>query len=49
MNNQNDKDLAMSNLNKLKHASEKLRKVSVTDDYTVKERGDIRKKVEEVE
>ena len=43
MNNQNDKDLVMSNLNKLKQASE----ISVADDYTVKERDEIRKKVEE--
>ena len=46
MKNQNDKNPVMSNLNKLKQASEKLRKVSVMDDYTVKEREEIRKKVE---
>ena len=44
MKNQNDEDLVMPNLNKLKQASEKLRKVSVTDDYTVKEREEIKKK-----
>ena len=47
MKSQNDKDLVMSNLNKLKQASEKLRKVSVTDDYTIKEREEIKKNVEE--
>ena len=47
MKNQNDKDPVMSNLNKLKQASEILRKVSVTDDYTVKEREEIKKQVEE--
>ena len=43
MKNQNDKDLVMSNLNKLKQASVKLCKVSVMDDYTVKEREEIKK------
>ena len=45
MNNQNDKDLVMSNFNKLLQASEKLRKVSVTDDYQRTRRN--QKKVEE--
>ena len=47
MKNQNDKDLIMCNLRKLKLGSEKFQKVSVTDDYTVKEREEIRKKVVE--
>ena len=44
MKYQNDENLGMSNLNKLKQASEKIRKVSVTDDSTVKKREEIRKK-----
>ena len=37
----------MENLNKLKNAPEKLRNISVTDDYTKEERQIIRSKVDE--
>ena len=37
----------MSNLSKLKQAPENFRKISVTDDYTEKEREEIRKMVNE--
>ena len=36
----------MSNLSKLKEAPEKFKRISVTDDYTAKEREEIRKMVE---
>ena len=42
-----DKDEVMENLNKLKNAPEKLRNISVTDDYTKEERQIIRSKVDE--
>ena len=35
MNNENEKDQIMKNLNKLKNADERLKKISVTDDYTI--------------
>ena len=38
MNNENEKDQIMKNLNKLKNADERLKKISVTDDYTEDER-----------
>ena len=38
MNSSNDKDLIMSKLGHLKHADDRLRNLSVTDDYTNEER-----------
>ena len=43
----NEKDLVMSSLSKLKEAPDKFKRISVTDDYTAKEREEIRKMVVE--
>ena len=40
-----DKQLVMSSLSKLKEAPDMFRKISVTEDYTIEERAEIRKKV----
>ena len=42
-----DKQLVMSSLSKLKEAPDMFRKISVTEDYTIEERAEIRKKVKE--
>ena len=47
MSTKDEKDEIMSSLNKLKDATEKFKRISVTDDYTVKEREEIRKMVDE--
>ena len=47
MSTLNEKKSVMSNLSKLKQAPENFRKISVTDDYTEKEREEIRKMVNE--
>ena len=47
MVNNHEKDLIMSNLVKLKEAPDKFKRISVTDDYTAKEREEIRKMVVE--
>ena len=47
MRNLNDKELVMNNLNKLKNAEDRFRKISITDDYTNEEREAIRIKVTE--
>ena len=47
MRNMNEKELVMSSLGKLKNAPENLKKISVTEDYTVGEREIIRNKVAE--
>ena len=43
----NEKDLVISSLSKLKEAPDKFKRTSVTDDYTAKEREEIRKMVVE--
>ena len=43
----NEKDLVMSSLSKLKEAPDKFKRISVTDDYTAKEHEEIRKMVVE--
>ena len=43
----NDKNLVMNNLPKLKNAPVKLKSLSITDDYTLEERQEIRAKVAE--
>ena len=45
--NINDKNLVMNNLSKLKNAPDKLNSLSITDDYTLEERQEIRTKVVE--
>ena len=47
MSTLNEKKSVMSNLSKLKQAPENFKKISVTDDYTEKEREEIRKMVNE--
>ena len=47
MRNLNEKELVMNNLNKLKNAEDKFRKISITDDYTNEEREAIKIKVTE--
>ena len=41
-----DKDELMSKLGNLKNANNKFKKINVTDDYTIKERNEIRQWVE---
>ena len=41
----NEKQLIMSNLRKLKNATDTYRRISITDDYTFEERQEVRKKV----
>ena len=47
MSNQNEKEMVMNNLGKLKNAVEKFKRISVTDDYTAEERDAIKNKVTE--
>ena len=47
MRNLNEKEMVMSNLGKLKHASEKFRRTSLTDDHTADQREAIKSKVSE--
>ena len=46
MNTESEKEMVMSKLPNLKNAEDHLKKISVTDDYTVEERPEIRKCVE---
>ena len=46
MNKEEEKNLIMARLSNLKNAEESIKKVSVTDDYTVDERNEIRAWVE---
>ena len=41
----NEKQLIMSNLRKLKNATDTCRRLSITDDYTFEDRQKVRKKV----
>ena len=47
MGNQNEKEMIMTSLGKLKNAVEKFKRISVTDDYTAEERDAIKNKVTE--
>ena len=47
MKSLNDKELLMSSLGKLKNASEKFQRISVTEDYTLDERQMVKSKVTE--
>ena len=47
MSNQNEKEMVMNNLGKLKNAVEKFERISVTDDYTAEERDEIKNQVTE--
>ena len=47
MGNQNEKEMIMTSLGKLKNAVEKFKRISVTDDYTAEERDAITNKVTE--
>ena len=46
MKSDDEKERLMSRLSNLKNSEEKFRKISITDDYTVKEREEIRRWVE---
>ena len=47
MGNQNEKEMIMTSLGKLKNAVEKFKRISVPDDYTAEERDVIKNKVTE--
>ena len=47
MGNQNEKEMIMTSLGKLKNVVEKFKRISVTDDYTAEERDAIKNKVTE--
>ena len=47
MTSLNEKQIVMSSLAKLKNATEKFKKISITDDYTFGERQTIKNKVTE--
>ena len=47
MGNQNDKEMIMNSLAKLKNAVEKFKRINVTDDYTAEECDAIKNKVTE--
>ena len=47
MGNQNEKEMIMTSLGKLKNAVEKFKRISATDDYTAEERDAIKNKVTE--